>query len=156
MQHVSLNVNLADGAIPAVSIIMPCRNELHEIRACIDSILSQQSPFGGFELIVADGMSTDGTREILTKVGSEDARVRVIDNPGKIVSTGLNSSIAVARGDIIIRMDGHTDYAPDYLRQCVAVLQETHADNVGGPWIARGAGYVSRAIAAAFQSRFAV
>jgi hypothetical protein len=62
----------------------------------------------------------------------------------------------VARGHTIIRMDSHTEYAPDYLQQCVAVLRETGADNVGGPWVARGAGYLSRAIAAAFQSAFAV
>jgi len=53
-------------------------------------------------------------------------------------------------------MDAHTVYAADYIRQCVAVLEETGADNVGGPWVAKGQGYVARAIAAAFQSPFAV
>ena len=53
-------------------------------------------------------------------------------------------------------MDTHTRYAPDYLRQCVAVLKETGADNVGGPWVAEGQGLISQAIAAAFQSPFSV
>ena len=69
---------------------------------------------------------------------------------------GLNAAIRVAQGSIIIRLDAHTKYAPDYIRQCLAVLQETGADNVGGPCIAEGKGFVSQAIAAAFHSPFAV
>src|SRR5262249_53760198 len=66
------------------------------------------------------------------------------------------AAIRAAQGSIIIRMDVHTEYASDYIRQCLAVLQETGADNVGGPWVAKGNGLVSSAIAAAFQSPFAV
>src|SRR5262249_41370233 len=79
-----------------------------------------------------------------------------IDNPERIVSTGLNAAIRAAHGDIIVRMDVHTEYASDYVRQCVEVLEETGADNVGGPWIARGETYTARAVAAAFRSPFAV
>jgi succinoglycan biosynthesis protein ExoA len=140
----------------AVSIVIPCRNEATSIEACVRSILAQDLPSGGFEIIVADGMSDDGTRAVLTRLAQDDARVQVIDNPGRIVPTGLNVAIRAARGKIIIRMDAHTEYAPDYVRQCVTVLQDTGADNVGGPWVAAGKGYVSRAIAAAFQSPFAV
>jgi glycosyltransferase involved in cell wall biosynthesis len=126
------------------------------IEACLTAVLKQHAPDRSFEVIVADGMSDDGTRQVLDELAAGDARVRIIDNPGHIVSTGLNAAIRVARGDIIIRMDAHTDYAPDYVRQCVTVLQATGADNVGGPWVARGGGYISQAIAAAFQSPFAV
>jgi GT2 family glycosyltransferase len=105
-------------------------------------------------VIVADGLSDDGTREKVQAIASADPRVRLIDNPGRFVSAGLNAAIAAARGAVIVRMDAHTEYAPDYVRQCVAVLGETGADNVGGPWIARGDGYISRAIAASFQSPF--
>jgi hypothetical protein len=79
----------------------------------------------------------------------------MVDNPEGIVSTGLNRAIRQAQGKIIIRMDGHTTYARDYVRRCVEVLSETHADNVGGPWVARGEGIIGRAIAAAFGSGFA-
>jgi succinoglycan biosynthesis protein ExoA len=141
-------------AEPTVSIVVPCRNERDQIETAIRSILAQEPPSGGFEVIVADGMSDDGTREILQQLADEDLRLRFIDNPGRIVSTGLNQAIRAARGEVIARMDAHTDYARDYIRQCVTVLEETGADNAGGAWVAKGDGLVSRAIAAAFQSPF--
>ena len=141
---------------PLVSIILICRCEAPHIREALASILAQEPPPGGFEIVVADGMSDDGTREILTEIASSDQRVRVIDNRAKITASGLNAAISTAAGQILVRMDAHTRYAPDYLRQCVRVLQSTGADNVGGPWIAQAGNYVGEAIAAAFQSRFAV
>jgi succinoglycan biosynthesis protein ExoA len=139
-----------------VSVIIPCRMEEGCIEACVRSIFDQDPPAGGFEVIVADGMSTDGTRSILDRLAKEDDRLRVIDNPGRIVSSGLNAAIAVARGKVIVRMDAHTVYARDYVRQCLAVLEETGADNVGGPCVAEGVGLMGRAIAAAYQSPFSV
>lgn len=143
-------------AAPLVSILLPCRNEVKHIEHCLESAMQQQPPEGGFEIIVADGMSEDGTREVLEKIAQRDSRVRVIDNPRRIVSSGLNAAIAVASGKIIVRMDAHTDYAPDYVKQCVAVLQRTGADNVGGPARTRATGYTARAVAAAYHSPFAV
>ena len=55
-----------------------------------------------------------------------------------------------------MRMDVHARYRADYIRRCVEVLERTGADNVGGPAIAKGDGYVGQAIAAAFQSAFSV
>lgn len=187
--------------------MIPCRNEAAHIEGCLSAVLKQEAPDGGFEVIVADGMSDDGTREILARLAKEfggqlsevngsvvpsllgldrgegqgevslssappittpsasspqlsalspGPTLRVIDNPGRIVSTGLNAAIRGTRGDIIVRMDAHTQYAPDYLARCVQVLEETGADNVGGPWVACGEGCISMAIAAAFQSPFAV
>jgi hypothetical protein len=78
----------------------------------------------------------------------------MIDNPGRIVSTGLNAAIGAATGEIIIRMDAHTVYAGDYIRECVRALQTSGADNVGGPWVAEGRGLIGKAIAAAFRSSF--
>jgi glycosyltransferase involved in cell wall biosynthesis len=146
---------LVGDTTPSVSIVVPCYNERDHIEACVRSILAQQPPNGDLEVIVADGMSNDGTRDILMGLVREDPRLRVIDNPGRIVSTGLNAAIHAAQGGVIVRMDVHTEYAPDYVRQCLSVLQETGADNVGGPWVAKGEGFVERAIAAAFQSPFA-
>jgi succinoglycan biosynthesis protein ExoA len=142
------------GAPLAVSIVIPCRNERDYIESCLCSILAQAPPPGGFEVIVADGMSGDGTREFLKRLAEGDPRLRVIDNPGRIVSTGLNAAIREAQGGIIMRMDVHTEYATDYIRQCLTVLQETGADNVGGPWVAKAEGWLGRAIATAFQSPF--
>jgi succinoglycan biosynthesis protein ExoA len=142
--------------VPAVSLIVPCRNEKNYIEPCIRSLLAQALPVGSFEIIVADGLSNDGTRDILARLAAEYACLRLVDNPGRIVSTGLNTAIRAARSKIIVRIDVHTQYAPDYVSQCLAVLQETGADNVGGPGVAQGTGYIGRAVAAAFQSPFAV
>jgi len=142
--------------VPSASLIVPCRNEKDSIEPCVQSLLAQEIPGGSFEIIVADGLSNDGTRDILARLAAEHACLRLVDNPGRIVSTGLNTAIHAARSKIIIRLDAHTQYAPDYVSQCIAVLQETGADNVGGPWVAQGTGYIGRAVAAAFQSPFAV
>jgi glycosyltransferase involved in cell wall biosynthesis len=142
--------------VPAVSLIVPCRNEKNYIEPCIRSLLAQAFPAGDFEIIVADGLSNDGTRDILARLAAEYTCLRLVDNPGRIVSTGLNIAIRAARSKIIVRIDVHTQYAPDYVSQCLTVLQETGADNVGGPWVAQGTGYMGRAVAAAFQSPFAV
>jgi GT2 family glycosyltransferase len=80
--------------------------------------------------------------------------VRTIDNPRRVVSPGLNAAIRAARGAIVIRMDAHTSYAPDYCRRCVAELERTGADNVGGPARTRTQGTRARAFAAAYHSPF--
>ena len=142
--------------VPSVSLIVPCRNEKHYIEPCIQSLLAQNLPAGSFEIIVADALSNDGTREILARLAAKHTCLRLVDDPGRSVPRGLNTAVRAARGRIIVRIDAHTQYAPDYVSQCLAVLHETGADNVGGPWVAQGTGYLGRAIAAAFQSPFAV
>src|SRR4030095_4333743 len=109
---------------PTVSVIVPCRNEKDYIENSVQSMLAQEPPPGGFEVIVVDGMSDDGTREILKRLTEEDSRLRVLDNLERIIPAGLNAAIKAAQGNIIVRMDAHTDYAPDYIRQCCAVLYE--------------------------------
>ena len=138
-----------------ISVIIPCRNENRHIREFLDSLLIQDlDPDWQLEILVADGLSDDGTRETLRRYSETTSLVRVIDNPGRIVSTGLNVAIGAATGEIIIRMDAHTTYARDYIRECVTALRESSADNVGGPWVAEGGGLVGKAIAAAFRSPF--
>ena len=141
---------------PLVSIVLPCRNEADNIIACVQSILAQEPPEGGFEVLVADGMSTDGTRELLDEIAANFPQIRVLNNPGRIVSTGLNAAIRAARGDIIIRMDAHTTYAPDYVQQCLGVMDETGADNVGGPMQTHAETFLEEVVRAVFHSPFAV
>jgi len=141
---------------PSVSIVLPCRNEQGCIQACLQSALNQDLPDGGFEILVADGMSTDGTREYVQQIAKQHSNIRILENPGRIVSTGLNAAIRAARGDVIVRMDAHTIYAPDYVRQCLAVMRETGADNVGGPMQTTARTFMERAIQAVFHSAFAV
>src|SRR5690606_22212395 len=123
----------------------------------LDALAAQRLPAGwSIEWLVADGASDDGTRERLDERARNEPRLVVVDNPQRIVSAGLNACVARARGDVIARLDVHTAYADDYLAQCIATLERSGADNVGGPWIAVGDSPMQRAIAAAFQSRWVV
>ena len=141
-----------------VSVIVPCRNERRYIEGFCAGVVRQQLPADWrLQLVVADGQSDDGTRELLQSISLNDPRVVWIDNPARIVSTGLNAALKLATGEIIVRMDVHSEYADDYVAQFLAVLAETGADNVGGPWHAvadANAGPMQQAVAAAFQSRW--
>ena len=134
---------------------MPCRNEEGYIEDCVRSVLAQDYPTDRLEILVADGMSTDATREILARYAAS-GKLRVIDNPDHIQAAGLNAAIREARGDVIIRMDVHADYAPDFVRRCVEVLEETGADNVGGAARARAKTFFQRALCAALGSPLGV
>ena len=142
-------------AVVKISVIVPCRNEKRHIHAFLDSVLAQElDPGCEMEILLADGMSNDGTREALRDYSIAHPEIHVIDNPEGIVSTGLNRAIQAAAGDLIVRMDVHTTYASDYIRECVRAAAESGADNVGGPWVASGRGMMGRAIAAAFRVPF--
>ena len=143
-------------ASPTVSVVIPCRNEQNAIESCLRSMLAQDPPAGGFEIIVADGMSDDGTRAILERMAREDGRVRVVDNPERVTPCGMNAGIAAASGRYIAIAGAHCRYASDYLRQSVRVLEETGADNAGGPVICQSKSLLQKAIAAAHHSPFSV
>ena len=141
--------------VRTVSFIAPCRNERDHIDAFCADALAQQLPEGWqLQLIVADGGSDDGTLERLQTLAQIEPRLTLVDNPQRIVSSGLNRAIAVASGEVIVRMDVHTRYAVDYVAQCLHAIERSGADNVGGPWRAEGRDGWPGAIAAAFQSRW--
>jgi succinoglycan biosynthesis protein ExoA len=140
--------------VSSVSIIAPCRNEVDHIEQFVVSVASQLAPEITIELIVADGDSDDGTVEQLNGLVERYAQLRVVSNPGRIVSTGLNIAVRQAAGDIIVRMDVHTQYDESYVSECVAALRATGAVCVGGPWVASGRTVKQAAIANAFQSPF--
>jgi glycosyltransferase involved in cell wall biosynthesis len=137
-----------------VSIVVACRNEGNHIRAFMDSLLVQDMAGISWEAIIADGMSDDGTRQVLEEYHARHAELIVVDNPGRIVSTGLNAAIRAARGEVVIRMDGHSRYAPDYCRRSLEILEQTGADNVGGATRAQAVGARAQAVAAAYHSWF--
>jgi succinoglycan biosynthesis protein ExoA len=139
----------------AVSVIVPCRDEKETIGVCLRSILAQEEPEGCFEVIVVDGMSVDGTTEILQEMATREPRLRIIRNPLRSTPAAFNLGIRRARGVYVALMGAHNSYAPDYLRQCLAVARETGADNVGGSMIARGETRLQHAIALAHHSPFA-
>ena len=139
---------------PAISVVIPCRNEELSIVACLESVLGQAEPPGGFEVLVVDGMSEDGTREIVGRYAKLSPRVRMIDNPARITPFAMNAGIREAKGRYVAILGSHNRYAEDYLARAVEVLGETGADNVGGAMSCEATGVVQQAIAAAFHSPF--
>jgi glycosyltransferase involved in cell wall biosynthesis len=144
------------GDLPLVTVILPIRNEARRIRDCLRAVLAQDYPADRWEALIVDGCSTDGTRAIVAELAAGDGRLRLLDNPAGIAPTAMNVGVAAARGEIIVRVDGHTVIAPDYVRQCVAALERTGAVNAGGPMRPAAAGYWGRAVALATCSPFGV
>ena len=138
--------------LPLVTVAVPCLNEESHIDECLKGILQQDYPREKIEILVADGMSTDGTRAILARLANAWPQIVVIDNPGRIQSTALNAILQRARGEIVVRMDVHCDYAPDYIRRCVEELERTGADNVGGAQRTRAKTPFQAALCAALGS----
>ena len=126
-----------NGKSITVSVIIPMRNEERYIGRCLNSILENDFPKQELEIIVADGSSSDKSRKIVAEFAREHAQVRLIDNPGKIVPTGLNSAIRQSRGRYIIRMDAHSEYPTNYISACVRELEKGNADVVGGRLVTR-------------------
>ncbi len=139
-----------------VTIAMPCLNEEAFIGQCLQSVLEQTYPLDRIEVLVADGGSTDGTLEAIGRLAARDRRIRVIDNPERFQAAGLNRILREARGDVIVRMDVHCEYAPDYVQKCVEVLERTGADNVGGAQRCRGRSAFEKAVCAALRSPLGV
>jgi len=139
-----------------ITIILPVRNEGNYIRAAVDGVLAQGYPAEHIEILIADGMSTDGTREIIKEYQRENANIILLDNPGWIVPTGMNIALKQAQGDIVIRVDGHCIIAPDYVRKCVEHLENDEVDGVGGPMETIGEDKLSETIALAMSSPFGV
>jgi succinoglycan biosynthesis protein ExoA len=140
-----------------VSVVMPVRNEADFIERSLQAVLAQNYPPDSFEIVVADGLSSDATRAIIENVkSSADVSIKIVDNPELIAPTGLNRAIAAAKGEIIVRVDGHCEIAPDYVSNCVKHLLEDKAEGVGGPIETVGASLTARAIAVAMSSGFGV
>lgn len=135
---------------------MPVRNEAGYIARSLTAVTEQDYPAERMEIIIADGMSNDSTREIVKLFQTRFAHVRLIDNPGKIAPTGLNRATELAKGEIIARVDGHCEIAPDYIRNAVHHLQTEAVDGVGGPIETIGETEIAKVIAAAMSSAFGV
>lgn len=149
-------MSAASGTLPRVSVVMPVRDEARTLGASLGAVLAQDYPQERLEVLVADGRSRDGTRALVERLAERHPNLRLLDNPGRIVSTGLNRAIREARGEVVVRVDGHTEIAPDYVRRCVEALRRTGADNVGGRMAAVAYTPVGRAIARATSSPFGV
>ncbi len=140
-----------------VSVLIPCRNEVQNIEACLNHIFNFDPPGEGFEVIVIDGMSTDGTREILSRLKDQFPKLFVINNPGKTVPRGMNLGIQYAKGEYIVRADARCIHPKSYLRDLIDLSERTGADNVGGVLVPKFSnGYAQNAIAMAYKSPVAM
>jgi cellulose synthase/poly-beta-1,6-N-acetylglucosamine synthase-like glycosyltransferase len=133
-------------------IILPVYNEQDTIDRVLESLLAQD--YGGpLQIVVADGGSDDGTTALLGGWARRDQRVRLVDNPHRRQSPGLNAAAAIAAGDYLVRADGHTRYAPDYVRRSIETLEASAADAAGGRMNPVGTQPFGLAVAAAMNSR---
>jgi glycosyltransferase involved in cell wall biosynthesis len=142
--------------LPFISILIPVRNEAEYLTRTIERIFNQDYPEELVEVFAIDGMSTDGTREIVKSVMIDHQNIRLLDNIQKIVPTGMNIAIPKTTGDIIIRVDGHCEIETDYISNCVKHILIDGADGVGGPMTTIGETYLSQTIAIAMSSPFGV
>jgi len=114
-----------------LSVICPIYNEEKYIAQFLDSLLQQDYPKNDLEILLVDGMSKDKTRDIVAGYITKYPFIRLIDNPDKIVPYAMNRGIDAAKGDIIMRLDAHASYQPDYFSVLVNGLKRLNADNVG-------------------------
>jgi succinoglycan biosynthesis protein ExoA len=141
---------------PLVSVVIPMRNESGWIERCLASVIAQEWPRDAMEILVVDGMSTDGSYDTVARMAQSDSRIRTLKNPQRIVPSSLNIAIEAARGGVIARVDAHTVLEPDYIAQGVEILERTRADSVGGPMVSLGGSPAGDAIATAMKSRFGI
>jgi succinoglycan biosynthesis protein ExoA len=146
--------------MPLVSIIVPCYNEQRTIRLLLEAVDRQTLPNREIEVIIADGLSTDRTRDEVTAFQSQhpDLAVHLIDNPKRFIPAALNCALARAQGLYVVRLDAHSIPAPDYVERCVENLEQNRGENVGGMWEirAQGKGLMEQAIALAAAHPFGV
>ncbi|HRK91496.1 MAG TPA: glycosyltransferase family 2 protein [Anaerolineales bacterium] len=122
--------------LPFVSIIIPCYNEEATIHKLLEALRAQTYPLAQMEVVISDGFSTDGTRDVIAgfKKQNTDLSVRVVDNKAKTIPSGVNQAIRESSGEILIRLDAHSMPIPEYVARCVEAHQAGKGDNVGGVW----------------------
>jgi glycosyltransferase involved in cell wall biosynthesis len=142
-----------------VTILIPTYQEGQFIRECIESVKAFDDPTRALiQVLILDGMSTDGTREIVEELALGDRRILLIDNPRRLQSAALNVGIARASGELIMRLDAHSHYARDYLSSALATFERVEADNVGGlvETLPRNTSYQAGLVQALTTHRFGV
>ncbi len=153
---INLELSLNNREFSIISILIPIRNEGIYISQCLQAVLRQDFPSDQIEILIADGFSDDDTRSIIYEIQDNFPNIKLFDNPGKIVPIGLNILIPKAKGEILIRVDGHCVIAPDYVSNCVRHLQQDGVDGVGGPMRSIGEDLISQVTALAMSSKFGV
>ena len=141
------------GGWPDVAVVMPVRNEATDLRDAVAAVLAQEYP-GTVQICLAVAPSTDGTEAVAAELAAEHDDVIVVDNPAGTTPAGLNAAIRATTGDVVVRVDGHAELSPGYIRRAVETLRRTGAANVGGVQRAVGTTPFEEAVADAMTSRF--
>jgi glycosyltransferase involved in cell wall biosynthesis len=137
---------------PMITVAMVVRNEGPFIGRAIDQVLAQDYPRDRMEIIIADGLSDDDTREVVAEYQEKYPFIKVVDNPGRIVASGLNVVIDRAQGEFIVRIDGHGQVANDFVSQVVRLMEEhPEAWSGGGPIVHAGTNRFGEAVAVAMS-----
>lgn len=119
---------------PFITIIMPVRNEARFIRDTLGQLLEQDYPRDCFEIIVADGMSDDGTQDIVNKLSGDHPQVRLIENPKRLSSAARNVGFKNGKGDIFLVVDGHCYIPGNQLFNNIAdAFKKSGANCLGRP-----------------------
>jgi hypothetical protein len=142
-------------AWPAVSVVVPVLNEERHLEAAVSNVLDQEYP-GPMEVVLAIGPSRDRTADVAALLAARDPRVHLVENPTGRTPAGLNAAIKVSTGDVVVRVDAHSELSPGYVRRAVELLRSTGADNVGGVMLAQGRTPFEQAVARAMRSRLGI
>jgi glycosyltransferase involved in cell wall biosynthesis len=160
LQPADNKADMVDDNLPTVSIIVPCFNEQETILLLLNAIKQQKYPISKIETIIADGRSTDRTVEVVSEFKSSNLgmSIQVVENPKRVIPSGLNLGIKSANGEIIVRLDAHSIPEPDYLLMCVEGLENGKGDNVGGIWVikAQNKSWQARSIAIAASHKLGI
>jgi hypothetical protein len=140
---------------PPVSVVVPVLNEERHLEAAVTEVLEQDYP-GPLEVVLAIGPSRDRTAQVAARLAARDSRVHVVDNPTGRTPAGLNAAIKGSTGDVVVRVDAHSELSPGYITRAVEILARTDADNVGGVMLAQGRTPFERAVARAMSSRLGI
>jgi glycosyltransferase involved in cell wall biosynthesis len=149
-------VNTVTPKSQTVSIVIPCRNEKNFIEKCIDSFLSQTYAKELYEILICDGMSTDGTREIVKEYEKKFVNVRLLDNKGISAPKGMNIGIKSSKADIIIIFGAHAYADQRFIEENVRLLEDDRIGCAGGPIETINENEVGKSISLAMSSPFGV
>lgn len=139
-------------SLPFVTVVMVVRNEAPFMARALELVLAQDYPRDRMEIIVADGLSDDGTRDVLAEYQAKYPFIQVVNNPGRIVASGLNVAIDRSQGELIVRIDGHGQVATDFVSQVVQLMDEhPEAWCAGGPIVHAGTNLFGEAVAVAMS-----
>jgi glycosyltransferase involved in cell wall biosynthesis len=139
---------------PLVLVAIPCLDEAEAIGECLQRVRAQT--WANLEVVVADGGSTDGTTQVVSRLAAGDHRIRLVDNPRRLQSAGLNEALAASPdASFVVRLDARSFVGPTYVARCVELLRSTASAVVGGRMVPRAtAGWLARGIALANESKW--